>query len=391
MAEWIIDADTHLTEPAGTWTDYVPAKFRDMVPLMVRDDHGNDIWTLNGKFMGHVGLTALAGWDEPFPSGPARLDECHPASYDATARLAYMDGNNIWAQVVYPNVGGFGNQRFLMMKDAELKLACVRAYNDFQRDWASPDPRRLITLISTPFWDIDETVAEVQRAAAMGHRGILFTGEPQAFGLPLLGDPHWDPLWAVARDTDMPIHFHIGSGDMSKAMPRERTVVSGDASSYAFMSINLFMNNGIQMCDLLLSTVLLRFPEVKFVSVESGIGWIPFLLEACDYHVTQANVAGRDRFTELPSESFRRSVYACYWFEDVAPRNFLELMPADNLLFETDFPHPTCLYGNIAERIENSLGGQPREVQRKILWDNAARLYDVAEPDVAAVGVGATL
>ena len=67
--------------------------------------------------------------------------------------------------------------------------------------------------MSTPFWDVDAAVAEVERCADAGHRGMLFTGEPQRFGLPYLGESHWDPLWAVAQDAGLPIHFHIGSGD----------------------------------------------------------------------------------------------------------------------------------------------------------------------------------
>ena len=91
-----------------------------------------------------------------------------------------MDAIGIWAQVLYPNVAGFGSQRFLRLGDDELKLICVRAYNDFLRDWASADHRRLLTVMTTPFWDVDAAVAEIERGAAAGHRGILFTGEPRA-------------------------------------------------------------------------------------------------------------------------------------------------------------------------------------------------------------------
>lgn len=388
MTDYVaIDSDTHLTEPADVWTSRVPKKFVDQVPRVERDKKGRDVWMLGTEHLSHVGLTAPAGHPKPFPDGPATYEECHPAAYDAEARLRYMDDNRIWAQVLYPNVGGFGSQKFLAMADAELKLACVRAYNDFQRDWVAPDPRRFVTMIATPFWDVDATVGEIERGAAMGHRGILFTGEPDAFGLPVLGDRHWDPLWAVARDTGLPVHFHIGSGDLSKALMPARAAASGIAASYAFTSIDLFMRNGVQVADLLLSGVLPRFPEVKFVSVESGIGWLPFVLEACDYHIATANVAGREVFDELPSVYFERQVYSCFWFEDVAPSKLLDLIPVGNILFETDFPHPTCLFNNVAERIDASLGGQPADVRRKILWDNAAALYDIEAPLAAASAV----
>lgn len=376
----IIDCDTHLTEPADVWTTRVPARFVERVPHVVRDRKGRDVWVIGDQFLSRVGLTAPAGHDEPFPGGPATYEDCHPAAYDASARLRFMDDNGIWAQVLFPNVGGFGSQQFLALDDEELKLACVRAYNDFQLDWASPDPRRFVTMITTPFWDVDAMVAEIERGAPMGHRGILFTGEPDGFGLPVIGDRHWDPLWRVATETGLPIHFHIGSGDLSKAVMPVRAAASGIAASYAFTSIDLFLRNGIQLADLLLSGVLPRHPELKFVSVESGIGWLPFVLEACDYHISSANVAGRERFTELPSHYFHRQVYSCFWYEEVAPTRFLDVIPVDNILFETDFPHPTCLFGDIGARIERSLGGQPDDIRSKILWDNAASLYNIEGP-----------
>jgi len=64
----------------------------------------------------------------------------------------------------------------------------------------------------------------------------------------------------------------------------------------------------------------------------------------------------------------------------------LNLLPADRILFETDFPHPTCLYGNVHERMETSLAGVPTDARRKILWDNGAALYGISAPEVVPVG-----
>ena len=194
MSYEIIDCDTHITEPRDVWTARVPAQYREQVPHVVRNDKGFDVWLLDGVQIYTAGVTALAGWPEPFPSGPPTYEDMHPAAYDASARLKLMDGEGIWAQVLYPNVAGFGSQKFLQIKDDALKLICVEAYNDFLRDWASADPRRLITIMSMPFWDVDACVKEIERGAAAGHRGVLFTGEPQRFGLPFLGEKHWDPL-----------------------------------------------------------------------------------------------------------------------------------------------------------------------------------------------------
>lgn len=376
----VIDVDAHLTEPPDVWTSRVPARYLEHVPHMVRADDGKDVWVLDGKPFYTVGMTATAGWGKPFPDGPPTLDDCHPASYDATARLAYLDQAGIWAQVQYPNVAGFGSQRFLTIPDDELKLICVRAYNDFLRDWASADPDRIITIMSTPFWDVDAAVAEVERCAEAGHRGVLFTAEPQRFGLPYLGEPQWDRFWAAAQAAGMPIHFHIGGGDAGSTFSRERVAAHGSAATYAYTSTELFLKNGLQVADLLTSGVLPRFPDLKFVSVESGIGWIPFVLEAVDHSYLEAREGRRSQWELLPSEYFARQVYACTWFETVATTRLLGPIPVDNVMFETDFPHPTCLYGNVRERIDAAFAGVDDTVRQKVLWGNAARLYGVAEP-----------
>jgi len=382
--QWFIDADTHITEPPGVWVDRVPARFRDRVPHVERSVEGFDQWVMDGQPFYKVGITASAGWPEEYPSFPRSYEECHPAAYDAHKRLEYMDSERIWAQVLYPNVAAFGGQRFLNFPDDELKLVCVRAYNDFLRDWASADHRRLITIMSTPFWDLDAAVEEVERCAEAGHRGVLFTGEPQRFGLPFLADRHWDPLWSVAQELGLPIHFHIGSGDTSTTFTPERIDASGTASTLTYASVELFLKNGLQVADLLVSGILPRFPDLQFVSVESGIGWIPFVLEAVDHSYLEGRIDGTSEWDRMPSEYFATNVYACYWFEHAATTQMLDLIPVDRILFETDFPHVQCLYGNVQEQIADSLGEVPADARHKILWDNAAALYNIDEPAFAA-------
>ena len=52
----------------------------------------------------------------------------------------------------------------------------------------------------------------------------------------------------------------------------------------------------------------------------------------------------------------------------------------DNVLFETDFPHPTCLYPNVRQHVEASLAGLSEQAQRKVLYENAARVYQLPLP-----------
>jgi predicted TIM-barrel fold metal-dependent hydrolase len=118
-----------------------------------------------------------------------------------------MDEYGIYAQILYPNVGGFGSSRFLTLKEPELMLQCVQAYNDFLSDWCSADPKRLLPIMALPFWDLDQTVKEIDRAAKSGHKGILFSGEPHAFGFPHLLRPALGP--ALGRSAGSRAHDQL--------------------------------------------------------------------------------------------------------------------------------------------------------------------------------------
>ena len=87
-------------------------------PRIVTDPNmGWDIWKIgDGSSPITVGHTAVAGWPEPFPAAPKTFGEVPRAAWDAKARLAYMDEVGIWAMALYPNVGGFGNEAFLMLE-----------------------------------------------------------------------------------------------------------------------------------------------------------------------------------------------------------------------------------------------------------------------------------
>ena len=381
----IIDVDTHVTETPDLWTSRAPERMRDLVPRIEKSDNGRMFWIVGGKSMlANPGLTATAGVGS-FKKPPRTFEEMHPGAYDAKARLRYMDSMGIWAMVMYPNVGGFGAQQFLKLGDPELMLTCVQIYNDWQTDWASADARRLLPITSIPFWDVDAAVKEIRRCAGMGHKGILFTGEPQYWGQPLLGDSHWNPLWEVACELDLPISFHIGSGNMEEGLLQNKISSYGRMAAFTDLAVEIFLRNGIQLSDLLMSGVLARYPKIKFVSVESGIGWIPFLLEAMDYQFQGNDVAEEHpEFDRLPSEYFARNVYACYWFEQIAPRRLIDKIGVNNVLFETDFPHPTSLFGDeVHSRIKNGLSDCEEPVRRKILWENGQKLYKVESPAAA--------
>ena len=146
----VIDVDTHITEPPDVWTARLSKKWGDAIPHIERID-GREVWVAKGERIGSPGPSTMAGFDGNIPDSPAGFDDIPKASYDAKARLEFMDAEGIDSQVLYPNVGGFGSASFRRLGDEQLVLDCVSAYNDFLVDWCSADTNRLIPVMSTPF------------------------------------------------------------------------------------------------------------------------------------------------------------------------------------------------------------------------------------------------
>ena len=375
----VIDTDTHITEPADVWTSRVASKWGDLVPH-VRKVEGRDLWFVGDEPAGGPGFYTMAGFDGSFPEVPLGYDDIPRASYDAKARLELMDQEGIHAMVLYPNFGGFGSGGFLRLKEPELMLECVRAYNDFLVDWCSEDPKRLVPVMATPFWDVAAAVKEIERCAARGHRAVLGASQPEAFGQPPVAHKHWDPIWAAAQDAGLSISFHIGGGDLSDLMndPAEM----GTKANFSKGGALAFLANQTCIANLIYGGVCHRFPKLDFVSVESGAGWLVGVIEALDWQWINGHVAKEHpEYDLIPSEYFRRQIYGSFWFENKGLRGALDAFP-DNLMWETDYPHPTCQFPGPAtsaqrpsEYAEWALGDVDDATLRKVLQDTPARIY----------------
>jgi len=381
----VIDADTHYTEPHDLWTSRAPAGLAERLPRVV-DVDGHPTWAVGATTLGRAMASSVIDRDGNRCRGSAFLawgfDDTHPGAYDVATRLEVMDEIGIHAQIVYPNVAGFGGQKFAQVGDPESRRLCVEIYNDAMAEIQDASHGRLYPMALLPWWDVAATVAEAERIAAAGLRGVNMTSDPQVQSeLPDLGDRAWDPLWETCADLALPIHFHIGASQTTMSWYGSSPWPSlGDDQKLGIGSAMMYITNARVLANIIYSGMLERHPRLKVVSVESGIGWIPFVLEAADHGYLAGRVDHTCEWDLLPSEYFRRQVYACYWFETTAPTRLLGAIPVDRILFETDFPHPTCLYGNVRERIDASLAGAPEDARQRILWENAAALYRIEAP-----------
>jgi predicted TIM-barrel fold metal-dependent hydrolase len=386
----VIDVDSHICEPPDTWTSRLPSKYQDIAPRVVNMNTGpggadEEVWVIGDQPIMAAWQLAMAGWPELYPGHPGHQSEADPAAWDPVARLKTLDEHGVSAQVLYPNVLAFYARSMLAVGDAEFHLASVRAYNDFLTDFVNTDSSRYAGITLLPFWDVDASVKELERCAEAGHRGVLFLNAPQKVDLPVLADKHWDKLFSAAEANKMSINFHVAASTadpaMVAAMAPDNKEIQLTTTDTVMATVAQLMSNAGAITEVIISGLCDRYPNLDFVSVESGYGYVPYLLEALDWQ--WLNNGAHKEFPNrlMPSEYFRRQVYGTFWFENQSLQRLVDLYP-DNLMFETDFPHPTCLapgpasYTDSAKVVlENNMTDVPEDILKKILRDNAARVY----------------
>lgn len=374
-----ISTDDHAWEHKDTWTSRVEEKFRADCPHLEFLD-GEDWWVYAGEKVRKVGTGVAAMLADR--GALKTFDEAPHAAWDATARLAEMDADGVAVEVLFPQAAGFGGGPFVSTQGpADLRMACIRAYNDYLAEAWTGVSARYVSQCLIPMWDVDLAVAEAIRAHDLGHKALVWTAAPHAYGFPHFNDTYWDPLWSALSERSMPVALHIGSAKGRMDLWDGYS----DFKRLAMVSVNAITSNVQIMANLLFSGVLDRFPELKFISVESGLGWVPYMLETADHQYEQQHLWS-EGMSMRPSEYFRRQCYVNFWFEasGIALRHMIGV---DNIMWEADFPHPTSTYPHSRKAIETSLAGVPAEEQKKLLETNAARVFNI---DVAALDLPAS-
>jgi uncharacterized protein len=382
----VICADSHVMEPPDLWTSRLDTeRWGGAVPHVRHDDRrGEDRWHIGGHWSSGVAKFSFAGWNEFPPSHPNVIEEADPGAWDPHKRLERMDEYGIYAQVLYPNLIGFSSIFFMDIEDHDLRKACVQAYNDFVLDFASADLNRLVPLMWLPFWDVDLAVEEMRRCAGRGHKGVIFPSNFAPVGLPLLPDPHWNPVWEAAQSLELSINFHVGF-QASRDESRAALGANATAADHTKESALFMLGNARTIADVVVYGICHRYPRLNFVSVESGFGWMPYFGELLDWQ--WLNSGCRNVYPELnllPSEYIKRQVYGTFWFEREVISSMVDEY-ADTAMFSTDYPHPTSLTPgpasfalNPRDAIQANLGTLKTETLTKLLHTNAARVYHIS-------------
>jgi predicted TIM-barrel fold metal-dependent hydrolase len=384
----LISCDDHLDLnmlPADLWTKGLPEHLRDRAPhVEIRD--GRAMWVCEGEswgsWSGHVGPDTgpkpiFTAFDR---GGITDVSERRPAVPEL--RLQDMDRDGVYAHVI------FGPVTSINLEDVELRDACYRVYNDWLADYCSYNPDRLIGVPMLPEYP-ESAVEELRRIAA---KGVFKQANLQiAVAKPGLHDDRWEPFWNALEETGIVLSFHVVVFISGRGPNPAAGKVAGHLT-HAKSFISQFIDPFV---DLFAWAILERHPKVKIVIAESGVGWLPWLIEELDYRHWRVwegkeywETRGGIDIKTKPSELFKRQVFATFQ-ESPTAMALIDFYGPDNLLWASDYPHPDSIWPNSRAAIDRQMGHLPDDVVRKLTFGNAAKLYGLDVNAMAGAAIAA--
>ena len=371
----IVDCDTHITEAPDLFTSRSAARYKDKVPVVRRVD-GLDRWFVGDRDFGPLGGNVIRKDNNKllgrlaFPT----LDEAHPGGHEIKPRLQAMDDMGVYAQICYHNSGVTQAGSLMSLGDNELAVEILKTYNDaaIERQQISGD--RLFTLAHLPIWDKAEMDKEAQRCVDMGIKGFVLPDTPERIGVPSFVHSYWDNFLQLCNDNGMPLNFHLNAAIDPNTLTWEGFQFE---QTLAVVATMFSIGNAATLGNWMVSGRLDQYPKLKIGLIESGMGWVPFAVEALEHQFDEMLPNMSKVLQRRPWQYFREHFHCTYWFETLGPQLLLETIGVENVLFETDFPHPTSLYPGVQDHVMKTLGGYDYSVRKKVLETNAVKLYNL--------------
>ncbi len=380
----IISADDHLLEPPDLFTAHVPAPMRDVAPhLEFRDYQGDQVpyWVIDDDWLPiYVNDGSVGRPSSEWTRAPQRFDEFRRGVWDVDERVRDMDLNGTWASLAFSSFNfGFAGSRFTKIRDRELGVACLHAYNDWMiESWAGAHPDRFIPLQMAWLGDPEVAAAEVRRNAARGCHAISFSEHPGlALGFPSIFTDHWDPLLRACEETETVVNLHVGSSG---------TVHTPAPDAPADAALVLFPVHGMNaLVNWVYARIPVRFPRLKIALSEGGVSWVPMVMERFKraYRTSDRGNCW-DPADGDPVDLVRRN----FWFtsiEDPSAFRVLDTIGEDRVMVEVDYPHGDTSWPDTQELLRGELSHLPVATIRKVCYGNAAALYQHPEPPEALI------
>ncbi|ABE29387.1 amidohydrolase family protein [Paraburkholderia xenovorans LB400] len=362
---FMVSCDDHANEPPTLWVERMDAKYRERLPRVWVDEHGVQWRQSEGQQKpDRLVLAALEGEDAARAKAGANVEQ----------RLKDLDMDGIDAELVFPNKG----LAMWSTPDPVFASAQCKVYNDWAWETYGSHVDRCSPVATISTGDLEGSIVEVQRAAAMGFRSVNIPCKP-IYGPHDVNHvnynlPHFDPLWAAIEETGMPVTIHISTGKD----PRTSRGPGGALVNYFAHAFSPVFEPIANLCA---SGVLDRFPRLHFSLIETGVGWIPWMLDTMDEVYKKHHFWVKPKLKHgLPSDYFRRHFSATF-SEDPSGVALCETLGLEgNFLWASDYPHHEGTWPHSSEAIERQMGTLRDGTRAQILGLNAARIFHFPVP-----------
>lgn len=369
----LVSTDSHAGLPAEQYRDYLDARYREafnqaqaeaeaMRKLADNDDHRKFLAEWNSEIGEHGGMRG---------------------AWDPVVRDKEMDHDGVAAEVVFPDadsagVGGVAATPFgsglgsTGDSDPELVAAGAWAHNRWVAEFCQHSPERRAGVAIVPLHDVGAAVTMIEWAAGHGLRGGIMI--PTRWGKqPSYNDTCYDPVWAAAAATGLPVHTHSGVG------PDDYGITPGLISIY---TTEAYWWAARPLWALILGGVFERHPALKYVIAENGAWWVPDIITRMDSkwegdHATRkfGPAAFRSGLTLKPSEYFHRNVFMAASVMGPAEIERRHQIGVRNLMWGSDYPHPEGTWPNTRRWLAERFRDVPVAETRSILGLTAAEVY----------------
>jgi predicted TIM-barrel fold metal-dependent hydrolase len=360
---FMVSTDCHANEPPDLWEKRIDQKYRERVPRIITDENGVQWRYCEGYRPDRVRVMSFEGEDWVRAKAGA----------DPAERLRDNGKDGIDVEIIFPNKG----LAMWATPDPVFSSAQCAVWNDWAWEQFSPYGQKMVPVAAIATGNLECAIAEIKRVAKMGYRVLSLPCKPIWGGHDVdhvnYNLPHFDPMWAVITDCDLPITFHVSTG----RDPRAARGNGGAVVNYVTHSLAPTIEPVANLCA---SGVLERFPKLRFATIEAGIGWVPWLLEAMDEAYRKHHMWVRPKLKKLPSEYFREHGAATFQEDPVGLHLAERFGLTDNFMWANDYPHHEGTWPHSAEAIERTMGMLDETQRAKILGLNAARFFGLDVP-----------
>ena len=355
----MVSADCHVNEPPNLWVERIDEKYRHRLPRIEVDANGVKWSIVEGYHPTKIRDLKMEGEDQE----RAKVGKSDPAE-----RVKDHARDGVDAEIIFPNRG----LQMWATPDPFFAQAMCRVYNDWCWEMFSGVYNRMSPLACIATGDIPSAIAEIERTAKLGFRGLSLPCKPM-WGPGSSEDlnynlPEFDPLWACIQENDMPFTFHVSTGKD----PRAARGNGGAVINYVIHSLAPTAEPIVNLCA---SGVLDRFPGLRFASIEAGIGWIPWALRAMDEAYEHHHFWAFPKLEMMPSDYYRKHCLASFQEDPPGLDLVREYNLSNNFMWANDYPHHEGSWPHSEQAIERTMGKLNDDERAMILGLNAAKFF----------------